>query len=156
MGPFGVFRGPSEACRRGAGGHRHHMQKPAAARHPTIGAMFLTRRVSPPALPETMPMRDVMAKHVSEPRGGQLEHLGRHLEQFSDISFRPGCHLGLSEAPLEPYWAILDARAARRLPVQTQGDGVVGYCGVLKGLCKVCASFFRVLQGRVCRVLRGV
>ena len=40
---------------------------------------------------------------------GLLEHLGSHLEPSWGILSHLGAHLGLSEALLEPSWAILDA-----------------------------------------------
>ena len=54
---------------------------------------------------------------------GLLEHLGSHLEASWAILSRLEGHLGLSEALLEPSWAILDAPTTRRPPVQVQGEG---------------------------------
>ena len=57
---------------------------------------------------------------------GLLEHLGSHLEASWAILSHLGGHLGLSEALLEPSWAILDALTARETPRPGPGEGVRG------------------------------
>ena len=58
-----------------------------------------------------------------EPHWGLLEHVGSHLEASYAILSRLGYHLGLSEALLEPSWAILDAPTPRDTPRPGPGDG---------------------------------
>ena len=55
-----------------------------------------------------------------------LEHLGSHLEASWAILSHLGGHLGLSEALLEPSWAILEALTARDRPRPRPGEGVWG------------------------------
>ena len=57
---------------------------------------------------------------------GLLEHLGSHLEASWAILSHLGGHIGLSEALLEPSWAILDALTAREPPRPGPGEGVGG------------------------------
>eukprot|EP00959_Pyramimonas_sp_CCMP1952_P144424 3023300-Pyramimonas_sp.AAC.1 len=64
------------------------------------------------------------------PRGAVLErywalldHLGNHIEASSDILSHLGGRLGLPEAILEPYWAIVDARIGRGTPRPGPGAG---------------------------------
>ena len=57
---------------------------------------------------------------------GLLEHLGSHLEPSGAILSRLGGHPGLSEALLEPAWAILDALTARDRPRPGPGEGARG------------------------------
>ena len=65
---------------------------------------------------------------VLERSWGLLEHVGNHIEPSWAIFSNLGGHLGLSEALLEPSWAILDALTARvpGPPCPGPGEGVQG------------------------------
>ena len=63
---------------------------------------------------------------VLERSWGLLEHLGSHLEASWAILSHLGGHLGLSEALLEPSWAILDAPTTRGTARPGPGDGGSG------------------------------
>ena len=63
---------------------------------------------------------------VLERSWGLLEHLRSHLEASWAILSHLGGHLGLSEALVEPSWAILDAPTPREPPCPGPGEGVRG------------------------------
>ena len=60
------------------------------------------------------------------PLGAVLEHHGIHLEASCAILSHLGGYLGLSEALLEPSWAILDAPTRRGPSRPGPGEGVGG------------------------------
>ena len=65
-----------------------------------------------------------------KPSWGRLEaswmRVGGYLEPSRSILGHLGGHPGLSEALLEPFWAILDALSPRDRPRPGPGEGVGG------------------------------